>query len=471
MFIRMASAVLLAACVAGCDNSAGLSGQEEEAARQAYQRYREALARADPAELQALVARDRAHELAAPNAAELLQLAAAMQPQRTRIASVQVSGSEATLRLLGAMEGARASGSVRLVKEDGAWKVSKEDWQIQIAIDADAAPPAQAPALPAGAVRPADYATLLGRWQGGAGPGEGDWTFTFEDGFAVSAQHPSGAYYRGQAAIFWDLGGDANGIRVPPGWSVLDVYVAEASEPKHAGAVSLGTFSRQGDTLKLCGSEPGSHVRTQSFETPPAGVRCLTLARVGDAAAGSEAHASAVPSAPEPAVASAPARRIGSPDGGVSGEAQLVVDGVAQTYPLFSGFPSDTSFKDPRRATVQFKPDDWGSSSGLRLTLDATVAGRHYADGKAIHDQMFNDAQVAVGAAGSNGRAAVLQWIADGGQVFPPKAGCLIEVTSPYTGAPDSRFEGTISGCTVHSAGIDRQLAGVKFAMHGMSAR
>jgi hypothetical protein len=49
------------------------------------------------------------------------------------------------------------------------------------------------------------------------------------------------------------------------------------------GQVSLGTFSVQGDALRLCGSEPGSHVRTQSFESPPAGVRCLTLTRVSEA--------------------------------------------------------------------------------------------------------------------------------------------------------------------------------------------
>jgi hypothetical protein len=55
--------------------------------------------------------------------------------------------------------------------------------------------------------------------------------------------------------------------------------------------------------------------------------------------------------------------------------------------------------------------------------------------------------------------------------VFPPKEGCTIEILSPYTGQPDSVFEGSISGCTVHSAGIDRQLASVKFAMHGAPSR
>ena len=55
--------------------------------------------------------------------------------------------------------------------------------------------------------------------------------------------------------------------------------------------------------------------------------------------------------------------------------------------------------------------------------------------------------------------------------MFPPKEGCAIEVASPYTGPPDSVFEGSISGCTVHSAGIDRQLVSVKFAMRGAPSR
>jgi hypothetical protein len=455
-------ALLVLGLLFGCDRLSSLFGRDEDAVRQAYQSYREAMVSSNLAKLKTLVARDRARELEAPNAAELLQMASALYPEGTQVASVELSGRDATLQLTGRMEGGTAKGSVRLVKEDGAWKVSKEDWQIQISIGAAAAAPVpQEPQLPSNAVRPADYATLLGRWQGAEG-GAHEWTLTFGHGYTVTGQHASGAHYSGQAAIFWDLGATSDGIRVPPGWSVLDVLVAEASEPRHVGQVSLGTFSKQGDMLKFCGSEPGAHVRTPSFEAPPAGVRCLTLARVGD-----------VEAAPAPAAVSAPAARVVAREenDGASGQAEVVLDGVPQTYPLFGGFVSDTRFADPRRATIQFKPPAWGSVSGLRLTLDATMTGRHFADGKAIQDMMFNGGNVQVGQDDGRGRAAVLQWIAEGGQVFPPKDGCAIEVTSPYTGQPDSVFEGSISGCTVHSAGIDRRLASVKFAMHGAPSR
>jgi hypothetical protein len=249
---------------------------DQDAVRQAYQNYREAMAGGDLARLTKFVSRERAKELSAPNASETLQVARAFSPAGAQITGVELNASEATLELTARVDEGTATGTVRLVKEDGAWKVSKEDWQVKISIGADRSPAE----LPPDAVRPADYATLLGTWQGGEG-GSSEWTFTFANDYVVLAEHRSGSRYRGQAAIFWDLGADSGGLRVPPGWSVLDVQVDGATEPQYIGQVSLGTFSRQGDTLKFCGSEPGAHVRTESFDAPPAGVRCLTLVRIG----------------------------------------------------------------------------------------------------------------------------------------------------------------------------------------------
>jgi hypothetical protein len=266
--------LVLAVLVSGCSGASGAAGRDEEAVRQAYQGYRAAMSKGDLAVLKTMVTHDRVQELGAPDAVEKMQMASALYPEGAQIAGVRVSGSEATLRLTGRMQEGSAAGTVRLVKEAGAWKVSTEDWQIQISIGAEGSPAAAQ--LPPDVVRPSDFGTLHGRWQGG------DWTFTFAGDYAVSGEHVSRMYYRGQAAIFWELGSGPGGLRVPPGWSVLDVQVTDASEPRHIGQVSLGTFSRQGDELKYCGSEPGAHVRTQSFEAPPSGVRCLTLVRAGD---------------------------------------------------------------------------------------------------------------------------------------------------------------------------------------------
>jgi hypothetical protein len=237
------------------------------------------MAAGDLARLTTLVTTARVEELGEPNALETFKLATAMYPEGASITGVRVTGDDATLQLTGKTQAGSAEGTVQLRRELGAWKVSTEDWRIEMRMAFENTPSAE-PQLPPGAVRPGDYSTLLGTWQGGS-HGTRDWTFTFAEGYAVTGTHASGAYYRGQAAIFWDLGASSRGLRVPPGWSVLDVHVADASEARHAGQVSLGTFSKQDDTLKFCGSEPGTLMRTESFEAPPQGVRCLTMKRAG----------------------------------------------------------------------------------------------------------------------------------------------------------------------------------------------
>jgi hypothetical protein len=278
MRVRFPLFLLALAIVPACGQTAP-AVRDEDAVRQAYESYRAAMSVGDLPRLTTLVSRERAKELSAPDAAETLQAARAFYPEGAQITGVQLNGREATLDLTARVQEGTAAGTVRLVKEDQAWKVSTEDWQVTISIGADGSPDTVA-ALPSDAVRPADYSALLGTWQGGEG-GSREWTFTFADDYVVSAEHRSGSRYNGQAAIFWDLGTVSGNIRVPPGWSVLDVRVDQATEPQYVGQVSLGTFSRQGDTLKFCGSEPGAQIRTQSFEAPPAGVRCLTLVRVG----------------------------------------------------------------------------------------------------------------------------------------------------------------------------------------------
>jgi hypothetical protein len=277
--LRFPLLLLALATVPACGQTTVPAVRDEDAVRQAYESYRAAMSGGDLARLTTLVSRERARELSAPDTQEALQAARAFYPDGAQITGVQLNGHEATLDLTARVQEGTAAGTVRLVKEDGAWKVSTEDWQVTISIGADGSPDTTAE-LPPDAVRPADYSTLLGTWQGGEG-GSSEWTFTFADDYVVSAEHRSGSRYNGQAAIFWDLGTVSGNIRVPPGWRVLDVRVDQATEPRFVGQVSLGTFSRQGDTLKFCGSEPGAQIRTQSFEAPPAGVRCLTLVRVG----------------------------------------------------------------------------------------------------------------------------------------------------------------------------------------------
>ena len=132
----------------------------------------------------------------------------------------------------------------------------------------------------------------------------------------------------------------------------------------------------------------------------------------------------------------------------MTGEANLQLDGVAAHYVLFTGLFSDTRFADPAHATIYFQPER-NTNARLVVMLDATRTGLQMADG----------------------RSARVEWIADGGQVFPQKTSCVVQVTSPYSGTPQSVFSGEIANCVVYSAGNDHTLSSVRFSMTGAPKR
>jgi len=156
--------------------------------------------------------------------------------------------------------------------------------------------------------------------------------------------------------------------------------------------------------------------------------------------------------------------------GDAQGEAVIVRDGVQETYILKTGFFSDTRFKDPRKAVIEFQipGGEHSNARRIRMTLDATRDGRHYVDGKLASESFMNEEKLKIGESTSRGFTANLQYIADGGQIFYPKDSCDIVVTSPYSAAPDGFFSGDVSDCIVHSAGIDHNISSVKFTMRGI---
>lgn len=152
------------------------------------------------------------------------------------------------------------------------------------------------------------------------------------------------------------------------------------------------------------------------------------------------------------------------------GEAIIVRDGVQETFILKTGFFSDTRFSDSKRASIEFQipAEPHSNARRIEMVLDATKAGKHYANGKAINESMFGRSQLNIGEFSSHGFLASFKYIADGGQIFPPKNSCTIIITSPYTGVQDENFEGEVYDCTVHSAGIDHNISFVKFRMRGV---
>jgi hypothetical protein len=133
-------------------------------------------------------------------------------------------------------------------------------------------------------VRPANFNELLGTWTGREINRSSGWTFIFSPGYNVSASGPEG-WYRGKASIHWELGGDRDGMRVPPGAGILDVDIDDTSAGDYRGKTSVGAFAvYYGTTLKLCSGEPGKTKRPESFD-PASGIRCFELTKTAEAPA------------------------------------------------------------------------------------------------------------------------------------------------------------------------------------------
>lgn len=467
MFIILPGGLLMA----GCDAVKGIfSGSGENAeVESAYQEYRAAMLTGDVAALKAHIAQQKQAEFDGPQAEQMLALARSLYPQNITVSGVSVQGNAATLTATGPMEGGTAEGTVHLVKEEGGWKVFDENWHIKI--EAATAPASSPPPVPDN-TRPYEYEKAVGIWSGHEAGGTGThWTFTLAADYEISVQGPGGQHYSGTAVADWDKGQEGGNLRVLPGGAVFDVRVRDSSTPEHAGRLSLGSFKLMGTTLQICGSEPGLMRRASDFASS-GGIRCFELTKTQDLpaapAAAVQPSSSAAPSLPVAGGSS-----FSKGDAGVSGEAIVVKDGVTETYPLVTGFFSDTRFANPAHATIQFQAPapEHSNARRIEITLDATKTGTHYADGKLLSESFMGESKVRIGEYSSQGYAASFRWVADGGQIFWPKTSCTFTITSPYTGAASGEFSGELNGCPVHSAGIDYTISSVRFTMRGAPKR
>ena len=87
---------------------------------------------------------------------------------------------------------------------------------------------------------PGDMQEIVGTWSGISDIDGTEWRFTFEQNYAVHVSNSKGYYRQGTAFVHWKLGLTDGNIRVPPGWSVLDMDIIQSSEPSHRNNISLG---------------------------------------------------------------------------------------------------------------------------------------------------------------------------------------------------------------------------------------
>jgi hypothetical protein len=114
---------------------------------------------------------------------------------------------------------------------------------------------------------PENISSIAGTWSGISDKDGTEWRFTFERNYAVRVSNSKGYYRQGTAFVHWKLGLTDGNVRVPPGWSILDMDIIQSSEPSHRNIVSLGAYSRRGTRLEYCFSEPGRMVRPITNES------------------------------------------------------------------------------------------------------------------------------------------------------------------------------------------------------------
>jgi len=103
------------------------------------------------------LAGEKAAELSKPEARALLELASKMRPQNAAITRCTVTGERATLELSGTADGKPATAGASMVRENGAWRLDKEDWTIKMDLTASLPEPealAPPPESVAAAARP-----------------------------------------------------------------------------------------------------------------------------------------------------------------------------------------------------------------------------------------------------------------------------------------------------------------------------
>ncbi len=307
---------------------------------------------------------------------------------------------------------------------------------------------------------PWNIGEIAGTWSGASDVDGTTWQFTFEKNFAVRVASSSGYSNQGTAFVHWKLGLTDGFLRVPPGWSPLDVDIIDSTEQLHRNASSLGAFSLRGKILKYCFGEPGKLVRPHN-DISREGIRCFDLSRAdtgSNAVSSGKAKASSAPLLPE-----APASGME-----LHGSAEIIIDGTTERWPLRIDQEAATDLSDLHRATLQFQAHGtkFPEARRIEITLDAARAGRHRADGSMYTEGLFIREHVPVGSASVGGEPeAVVIFIADGGQIFPPRSHCSIIVLTPFSDKAAGIFEGRLEGCEVYSAGVVHTISSMSFSV------
>lgn len=106
--------------------------KDEDAVQALYRDYRAALKAGTVERIKTFLTAERQKEVAGPDVAVKVQLISRLMPAEVRVLRTTVTGAQAVLEVEGETGGQKMTGTVRLTKEGGAWKVDKESWSMRI---------------------------------------------------------------------------------------------------------------------------------------------------------------------------------------------------------------------------------------------------------------------------------------------------------------------------------------------------
>lgn len=420
--------------------------QERRAVLAALGRYERALRTQDLSGLRAVLAASRARELDQPGAEAGLAMAAALRPSTSAVAEAEIGWSAARVQL----QGGELKGTVDLVKEGGAWKVSTESWTASLG----------GPTLPPPRV-PRKVQALLDRmagpdprdggqaWQelGGAYTNPDlffeDVRGAFDDTRSIAfrveyvTSQAGGQTYNGWTTKLEPIGSGDTEVRTVGDALRRDMWRMEGAGLGVNPKPFPGWWAAYRKARGL-GEEPGAGADPGGLPLAVGEPKVTVTVRMGDAP-------SPARDSPLTGDLSADSRDPKIP---AKGEAWGTLDDRPVKFLLATGSWSDTRFENPRKGILDFRVP--GSRKGdnprrLQLAFDATRAGDHDL---------------------GNGEAT-LKFIEDGGQVFPPRAGGVLRLTSAYG---DGKLDGEIPELEIHSAGISHRLI-LRFTVEGSLTR
>ncbi|HEX9860658.1 MAG TPA: hypothetical protein VGB23_05595, partial [Nitrospirota bacterium] len=108
--------------------TSGKGGELEDV----FVEYRAALDKGDMDGIRSRVSSDVAKQMDGPGASMMLGMMQAFVPKQVVVTGADIIGDTGTLVVEAEQEGGVITGTVSFVKEDGAWKVAREDWSMNV---------------------------------------------------------------------------------------------------------------------------------------------------------------------------------------------------------------------------------------------------------------------------------------------------------------------------------------------------